>query len=143
MPVRSFQLKKFSAEEDLAYLVLWAHKRGLEAPNPHYLPGSGIVILDEEGRRICASFLVLTDANFAIISGFASDPDVDKQVRSEALDLLIEALCERARQLGIDVVSGSSNNKALTARWKRHGFQDRESGLTLMMKGGLCQSQQE
>lgn len=128
------KIKKYSELEDFPYIVLWAHKRELGLPDPQYYPECGMVVETDEGKRICSGFLFRTDAKFSIIGAVMSDPESDPLVRNQALDVLFDGLIELSRQCGFKMISVSTNNQRLCARYEKHGFVAREKGLTIFLR---------
>lgn len=129
----SFEIKTYSEEEDLAHITLWAIQRGLNRPNPDFHPECGFVV-SHEGLKVCAAFLFKTDGKFTALDGVMSDPHSDHDVRDKALDILIEALLAVSRQYGFKLVSASTNNPRLSARYEKHGFKGQEKGLTIFLR---------
>jgi hypothetical protein len=127
------EIKKYIEAEDFPHIVLWASARGLGLPDPQYYPECGMLIV-HDGRRICSGFLFRTDAKFAFIGGVMSDPTTDPVVRDQALDCLLTGLLELSRQCGFKLVTASSNNSKLQARYEKHGFVGRENGLKILLR---------
>lgn len=131
------EIKKYSEMEDFPFIALWATARDLPLPNPDHYPECGMVV-SVDGKRVCSGFMFRTDAKFAIIGGIMSDPGADPGVRNVALDVLIAALLDLARQCGFLLTTVSANNDRLLDRYKRHGFDAKEKGLTIMLRGEPC-----
>ena len=62
------------------------------------------------------------------------DKDADKDIRSEAVDKLIEQLCERAVIEKSSLVYLVTKTDVLIERYKKHGFHVMETGATTMIK---------
>lgn len=130
------EIKKYSEVDDFPHIILWASARGLNLPDAQFYPECGVVVV-HEGKRICSGFMFRTDAKFSIIGGVMSDPMADFAVRDAALDLLLVSLIELSKQCGFKMVSASSNNDRMQARYEKHGFVGRENGLKILLREEL------
>lgn len=100
----------------------WWESKNFPAPNPKFLPPTGYLI-ECENLPICAGFLFKTDAKIAIINHVVSTSvPMDKEIRSEALDLLIKTLIQKAERDGFLLVTASSNVERLNQRYEKLGF---------------------
>lgn len=98
----------------------WARK--LPIPEIEALPPTGLVAVREDGVLLCGGFLVKSDTNTASLAFVCGNPDVLKDERSEALDLVILTLVEIAMKSGFTRVGVATNVPALQARYERLGF---------------------
>lgn len=74
---------------------------------------------------LCAAYLFKTDANIAIINHVVSNPTVTgelKELRSQAIDHLLECLTDLAYMDGFKMVSAASNVARLNERYEKLGF---------------------
>lgn len=92
-------------------------------------PVHGVTVLADKVPILCA-FLFETNAKVAIINCIVADPSVEKEVRSDALDLLIETSSDLAKHLGYEQISASTNLEGLIERYKKHGFEAADTGVT-------------
>ncbi len=97
----------------------WIRARGLgeNAGDLSLLPTSGFVI-----GGIAVGFIYLTNSRLAFMDGFMTDPTSDRRERDLALDLLIVALFDEARELGYTAVAGTTSAQPLADRLAQHGF---------------------
>lgn len=72
--------------------------------------------------RTAAGWLYRTDSKTAFLGSIISDKDAPKDVRSVALDKLLVAIRDEARELGFKMLVGSPSVPALIDRFERHGF---------------------
>lgn len=102
--------------KDLNEIKSWYLKRGIVF-DTSYLPKFGLI-----ADGICAGFLYRTDSTLAVVGNLVSDPDSDRETRSQALDLLIEMLYSRARFEGFKRVTAASNLNSVKKRLVSLGF---------------------
>lgn len=119
---------------DFRFVEEWISKRGLQKQDQAFYPPNGRTIVHEE-TLICVGFLTKTDAGYSAIGNFMSNPDVSREIRHEAMNLLIQELLELSRNNGFLHVAASSNNKKLLEFYKENGFAEVEEGLTVFIRG--------
>lgn len=103
-------------KRDLITIGEWYRKRGIVF-DTSFLPPFGLI-----ADGICAGFLYRTDSPVAVVGNLVSDPDGDRETRSQALDLLIEMLYSRARFEGFKRVTAASNLNSVKKRLVSLGF---------------------
>ena len=82
----------------------------------------GIMIQDGEGN-ICAGFLYTTNSSLCKIEWIISNYKVkDKLVRQKAINLLIETLSNKAKDLGFKIAFTYLLNENLIDKYKNCGF---------------------
>jgi hypothetical protein len=112
------------------YLICeWWTAHKWNAPSYLMLPKTGFII---EG--LCAGFLYKTDSEIAWLEFVISNPKSDKELRNEALNILIEKLINEAKQSGFKVIFTSVEHTKLIDRYKNHGFVETDKSMTNMIK---------
>lgn len=124
----------FSEEKHYPSMALWWHERQFPATPPFLLPKTGLVMLGTNEEPICAGFLYATDGGFAILDHIVSDPNSDKEERSQALDIVILNLVDIAKMNKVRVVSAASNHPALVERYEKLGFTRYDQDVTHLGK---------
>jgi len=107
---------RYLTVEDYSKLVEWWEKWKWTPLAQSSLPdnGEGGVMISNEGVDICAGFLYLTNSDFGWIEFIVSNPDEkNKEIRKEALTLLIDTLSKLAKDRGCRLILTSVNNKSL------------------------------
>jgi len=110
-------------------LCSWWAGHGWMAPDQDMLPEHGFII-----NNICAGFLYKTDSKIAWLEFIISNPRSEKLERNKALDLLIEQLYSRAKELGFKAIFTSATHKGLIERYKDHGFVVTDTSMTNLVK---------
>jgi hypothetical protein len=117
-----FILKTFEAEKHFAEVsTWWKFWRWTEHPTPVILSDIGFIV-EAEGVNICAGWLYLTNSIIGSMEFLVSNPFVDRKLRSEALDFLINSINHRSEQEGKIVFMTNINNEALAKRLLTLGF---------------------
>lgn len=93
------------------------------------LPRRGFIV-----DGYCAGFLYLTDSPIAWLEWVVSNPDSDKIERQKALDNLISSLLNAAKEAGCKAVFSAANHPGLIERYKSHGFQVSDTGMTHVLR---------
>jgi hypothetical protein len=109
-------LREFT-HSDLEQINDWYEAQHFGTIELSNLPKFGLV---EPG--VAAGFLYQTDSDFAILEGFVSNPGSDRKVRNEALDILTDALCKKALELGFRKVLAITTNSRIASRALKHNF---------------------
>lgn len=84
---------------------------------PTALPRNGFII---PGKA--AAFLYLTDSSVAWIENLVAAPGLSREERSQAVDAVVMAAIDRARELGVELVMGYTRLDAVVQRVARFGF---------------------
>lgn len=111
---------------DYTSLEHWATLRKFPLLPPDYLPKTGFIVPGH-----CIGFLYETDTPITWLEWVISNPEAKND---EALNLLIETACSRAKELGYKMIFTSLEHKGLIERYKQHEFIATETGMTNMMR---------
>lgn len=106
---------------DYPKLKLWWELRKFPPAIQEFMPPTGFMV-QWNGQDICAGFLFISDARVACMANFVSDPAVEKEVRSQCVDRLIEELVRYSKRRGMGLLTCSTNLKSVMARFEKHGF---------------------
>jgi hypothetical protein len=99
-------------EQVRGWLRLWKQ----DMP-PTALPRNGFII---PGRA--AIFLYLTDSSVAWIENLVAAPGLSREERSQAVDAVVTAAIDRARELGVEMLMAYTRLDAVVQRGARFGF---------------------
>lgn len=121
--------------EDYETLASWWDKHPQWKPVPEeWLPKVGFVV-DSDGSPICAGFLYFTNSTIAWLEYIVSDPDSDKETRSEAVDVLINQLTTQAIKVGFKVHFTSVGNPAFQKRLvEKHQYEVGDTNVTQLFR---------
>ncbi len=101
-------------------LSFWTAKGQPTVPES-LMPPIGLCA-EEEGTLICGAFLALSDAGVGSVGFIAANPKADASERDQGLDMVLLALLDRAKKMGIKWVSAATNVTALQNRYEKLGF---------------------
>lgn len=127
------RVRDFDRDSDYETAVSWWKARNYLVSPLFMLPPNGLVICDGD-TPVAMGFLMRTDAGVAGPCHLASNPVAAGKIRHQALDLLLNSLVERAKELGHRVICAETNLEPLVDRYKRLGFAVSDSGVFTMMK---------
>ncbi len=122
-------IKLFEKEKDYQTICSWWEKHNWPKIPLVMLPQTGYII-----DNVCAGFLYQTDSNIAWLEFIISNPDITKENRSKALDILIDKLSETARGLGFTTIFTSSNHPSLINKYENNGFTKADFNMTNLMR---------
>lgn len=122
------KIREFS-EEDYGLLSGWWESRGWGIPALRTLPQTGFIVND-----CVAGFLYTTDSTIGWVEWIISDPKAEGSNRDRSLDVLMGLLIEAGEMLGCDLLFTSLEHASLIERYKRHGFQVTDKGVTNLMR---------
>jgi len=112
----TFEVVPFTKEHYRPYSE-WLEVRGRQVPKFEYLSVGRTVLAD--GKPVAAGFL-FSCGNLCSAGNLASDPSGEG--RSEAIDLLLEALLKLAKDGGHEMIAVNTNKKKLMDRLEKLGF---------------------
>lgn len=111
----------------------WWSDWGWPVIAPDYLPPIGLVV--EDGlTKICAGWLYQLDAKICMIEWIVSNKDAEKKQRGEALDMLIESLCEAAKDRGFKSVFSALKTPRLIKRFEEAKFTISDTSMTHVIR---------
>lgn len=99
-------------EQVSGWLRLWKQ----DMP-PSALPRNGFIV---PGKA--AGFLYLTDSSVAWLENLVAAPGLSREERSQAVDAVVTAVIERAREHGVEMLMAYTRLDAVVERGKRFGF---------------------
>lgn len=122
-------IRKVDIQKDYEMLAKWWLHHGWGDVPAIILPKEGFIV-----NEICAGFIYQTDSKIAWIEYIVSDPASEKEYRAQSLDILIDNLIKRAKELGFLVAFATLEHPALIERYKKHGFVIGDSKVTNMIR---------
>lgn len=129
----SLHVIPFNEKDHYETLVTWWDSHKFSAPPVHALPRTGVVVVSNE-TPVAAGFLYKTDSCIAWMEFIISNPKSDRMLRSEALDILMDCLCNLAKTMGFKTVFTSSNLPKFIERNEKHNFVAYDKGVTHLLR---------
>lgn len=123
------QVRKIDLEKDLPEISVWWVEQNWTPIPKSLLPKTGFII-----DNYAAGFLYTTDSDFGVMEWIIANPNTKKEIRREALDLLIKALLEEADNKNIKAIFTSAEHKGLIERYKKHGFKITDRNMTNLVR---------
>ena len=93
------------------------------------LPVNGLVVSIGD-ELACAGWLYRSDSALGYLEWIVANPDVRREPRDKALNLLISTLLARAKGLGIKLIFSSIHHELLAMRLEKHGFIKTDRNMT-------------
>ena len=117
-------------EEDWETLCKWweSWPKWVNPPKS-FLPdnGTGGLMVEKDGRSICAGFLYMTNSDAVLLEWIVSDPEYRDSDRKEAIELLITSDEELCKKLGKVHMFSIGRNRHLINTHKKLGWTVDES----------------
>lgn len=114
---------------DYETLVGWWKGFGQDAYSVDELPKSGFI------NEHAACFLLKTDGLACFLEHLVSDPTVVDEVRSDAIDDVVDACLGLAQSIGFRLVYAITSKKSVVTRAiKRHGFSVPRESLQIVTR---------
>ena len=124
------KVRKFDHMADYETLCMWWKQHEWLPVPVQCLPMTGFIV-----DGLAAGFLYKTDSNIAWLEWVVANKESDKEERSKAIDLVVDELILRAKELGYTRIFTSTNNPKLEARYHKHGFGSFDKNVTQMIWG--------
>jgi len=118
-------------------LMKWWRKWRWTAPAKDSLPqdGTGGLMISKDGVDICAGFIYLTNSKTAWSEYIVSNFEVkDRELRDEAIELLINTLSLIAKDHGHKYIYTSLRNESLVNKYAKCGYIKASARCTEMIK---------
>lgn len=129
--------KRWLKESDYEQLCDWWTKWRWTPPTRALLPENGTfgIMISVDGINVCAGFLYLTNSSFGIVEYIVSNFDFkDRELRKEAIKMLIESLNDVAYLEGVDLIFTSVKDPNLIKSNKECGYVIGSVGTTEMLR---------
>lgn len=120
-------IRLYDPSLDYAELNRWWTLHGSRAPQQRFLPATGFIV-SVDGVRACAGFVYKTDSKLCVFEFTICNPEVEKEKRSEALDMLILAVKKWAKANGYEFIYTCANIMRYKMRLMDSGFVEGDSG---------------
>ena len=93
-------------------------------PPKSFLPdnGTGGLMVEKDGRSICAGFLYITNSDAVLLEWIVSDPEYRDSDRKDAIELLITSAEKLCKKLGKVHMFSIGRNKHLINTHKKLGW---------------------
>ena len=94
------------------------------SPPKTFLPdnGKGGLMVEKNGRPVCAGFLYMTNSDAVLLEWIVSDPEYRDKDRKQAIELLITSAEELCKKLGKVHMFTIGRNKHLINTHKKLGW---------------------
>lgn len=123
------EIRQFSMHDDYKDINSWFYSRKGEYFPIKFLSQTGFIV-----PGIAVGFLIKTDANVGILEPFISNPQAPEKERDEALNMILETLCNHARHIGYRAVFGFSTAQTMITRALKQDFEILEINSTTVVK---------
>lgn len=128
------EVRIFDKEKDWETVRDWWIQWGKDPIAPILLPSVGLIVGDGE-KDVCTTWIYHEPGCGTAVLGFTiSNKEIDRNVRSEALDLLYKEVVDLTRKAGILVLTSYNNNKSILKRLSKLGFVKGDLSMTNLIK---------
>jgi len=124
-------VRTFTPDNDYAIIEQWWLAHGSYPPKLEHLSATGLLV-EEGGKPICNGFLYKTDSKICVFEFVCCDPNADKKVRDKALDQLIKAATQWAKNNNFTLIYTSVNSYKYILRLEDNGFIEVDNNMTHM-----------
>jgi len=123
------KVERYDPQLHRAWLRDWLDWHDERPLAPELLPPTGFVV-----PELAMGFLYGTDSKMALIEVLISNPMASRELRSQALDAVVEAIIAEAQARGFTRLLGYTALPAVVGRAERHGFGAGAERYTLVTK---------
>lgn len=114
--------------ETYAELTKWWSFWKFPAPPVEMLPNN-MVVSYNEGKPVCAGFIYGSDSQIAWLEWIVANPEAEKEIRSQGIEIVLQCAKMVANCLGYSVVFTSCKNPSLINKLKK-AFQPTDLGMS-------------
>ena len=109
----------------------WKKHKWAPIPKDH-LPGTGIIIYDDEGKY-CAAWLYITNSKFGLFEWLVTNKDTSLRKRIRAIDMTVKEITKMAKQVGVGTLFSSIHNGALEKFLTKYGYKVTDKNMTNLL----------
>lgn len=124
-------VRRFDFDKDYDIISAWWREHGSYVPMQQHLPPTGLMV-EIENEPASAGFLFNTDAKICVVEFIICNPQLNKQQRNDAINLLIEKLRDVAIKIGYTAIYTSTGIPKFINRFKDAGFIEADKNQTHM-----------
>ena len=125
-------LTTFNKEDHLPIMAMWSAKRSRPLMDADLIPNHGWIAYNETKMPVGAATLLRIDTPYAIINNLVTNPDAPGQEREAAINMIIEALANDAKEFGCKIVGYGTNVAKMVPRCENLGFTVYDSNITVL-----------
>lgn len=114
-------VREFHLSDHLSIIRLWLGQRGLRLELADELPEVGFIAFERD-EPIAAAFLRRVEPNHAQLDGLITNTLSQSALRHEAIDLVVTACIEKAKELKIKQILAFSIDEGTLKRSEKHRF---------------------
>lgn len=112
---------EYDEDQDLHHINTWLRDRKHPEIDPYDIPEIGYVA-NFKNRPIACGFLRALEGEDAMFDGLASNPIATSEFRHIALDMVMNAIIDKAKSKGIGKILGFTVDVGTLERAIRHNF---------------------
>lgn len=128
-----FDLRYVIKDDYSNTLTKWWESWGWNPPPYDMLPSNGFII-SKNGVDICAGFIYSTDSKASWLEYIVSNKEYKDSDRASAIEMLINCLSAKAKEMGFKYIYTSLKNKPLIKKYENCGFMKGDSNCQEMIK---------
>ena len=123
-------------KEDYHVYKDWWEAHGWEPLPQEFLPPLGLVIVNDKNEKICAGWLLQTNANIVIFEWIVSAPKSNKDERRKCIEYLYESACAVVKDMDYALIMQfiMPKKNSLEKIAKNDGWKRTDSGLSLWLR---------
>lgn len=126
-------VREINITEDYQEICAWWDDWGWPNIPKKILPPTGYMIV-EEGVRICAAWLYLTNSGLSSIEWIIMNKETTKEQRQGAIEMLFEYIEKEAEKYGANTVITNLINPNLKYKLNKVGYIEGDGKLYSMIK---------
>jgi hypothetical protein len=123
-------IRLFDLEKDYKIAENWWKERNWTIPPKEILSDTGFIVF-VDNKPIGAMWLYPINGSKTCSTGFPiSDPNSDKEIRNQSIDLLLETIQMTAKKMGYKYIWTTTGINAVAKRLEKHNYQKGDENIT-------------
>lgn len=114
---------------DYLQIFEWGLRHNIGALSKNSLPATGLII-----DGIAVGFLYQTDSDICYLENLISNPDSNKEERLEAVNLIINGLIEKAKELKFKTVYSHTTLNSVIEHAFKNGYEIKNLNTVCMVR---------
>lgn len=123
----------FDPKKDYKEVASWWESQGWPVLPEQVLGPSGFIV-EEDGKKLAATFMFPTNCPIYIMEWTVGNPEVSHELRSEALKKVTDKACQWAKEDGAAQVFTMTKHERFIKKLEEYGFQVTDSGMTHLVR---------
>lgn len=129
----SLSVREFELDKDSSDVKNWWNSQGWDESSIHIISSSGFIVENDQ-HKIAATWVIKTNSPIYMIEWTVGNPEVNWEIRKDALEQLTEYACNWAKVDGAKAIMIMTKNNRYIEKLKNIKFIESDNNMTHLVR---------